>query len=271
MNFSRYIRCSCHLIRILLTVILLAVPLTAAQEGFRWFDDDDYKPYIYKDKAGNPQGIFKDLMTEIFRRLNIPLTCKLYAWKRTQVFVHNGLADGMVTVATKKRLETMVSTQPLVTSGEKIFARKDNPRIEQIKQIKSIDDLKPFRVVEVTGAGWAEEHFKDLPHMVWVPKLTSALYMLANGRVDIYVMNEFSGIETIKTMIQTPSPFQENFKKIIVCPHTLETISYSLLINKDSKWATLVPKINATIDAIKEDGTYDRIMQKYLTIDPKEP
>ncbi|NPA65222.1 MAG: amino acid ABC transporter substrate-binding protein [Epsilonproteobacteria bacterium] len=241
----------------------------AEEKAFRWYDDEDYKPYIYKDANGTAHGIFKDLMEEIFRRLNIPLECKLYPWKRTQVFVHNGQADGMVTVPTKKRLETMLSTQPLVTSGEKIFARKDNPRIDEIMAIRDIEGMKPFKVVEVVGAGWAEENFKDLPHLIWVPKLSSALYMLANGRVDIYVMNEFSGIEAIRTMMKTSSPFQENFKKIIASPHTLKEINYTLLINKDSPWAFLVPKINAIIDDIKKDGTYDKIMEKYLQITPK--
>jgi len=129
--------------------------------------------------------------------------------------------------------------------------------------------MKDFSVVEVIGSGWAEEHFKRLPRVVWVPKLDSALYMLANGRVDIYVMNEFSGIESIRTMMKRSSPFQENFKKIIVSPHTLEKIHYSLLINKNSKWSGLVPRVNAVLEAIKRDGTYDRILQRYLTIEGK--
>jgi len=253
----------------LLLLLLLLTGNGALQAGekvFRWYDDEAYKPYIYRDANGTPRGIFKDLMEEIFRRLDIPLECKLYPWKRTQVFVHNGLADGMVTVPTPKRLKTMVSSDPLVTSGEKIFARKDNPHIKEIMKIQTIDGMKPYKVVEVIGAGWAEENFKDLPHLIWVPKLTSALYMLANGRVDIYVMNEFSGVEAINSMLKRPSPFQENFQKIIASPHTLKEINYSLLINKNSPWAHLIPRINAILKEIKKDGTYDRIMKKYLRI-----
>ncbi len=257
------------LLKILLVIVMMTGAVSAEKAVFRWYDDEDYKPYIYKDNDQKCRGIFYDLMTEIFRRIDVPLNCKLYPWKRTQVLVHNGLADGMVTVATSKRLETMVATEPLVTSGEKIFARKDNPRIKQIERIRSIDGMKNFKVVEVVGAGWAEEHFKNLPNVIWVAKLSSALNMLANGRVDIYVMNEFSGVEAIRSMRNTPSPFQENFKKIIVAPHTLAKISYSLLINKDSQWSMLVPRINATLKRIKEDGTYDRIMKRYLNIDTK--
>ena len=260
-----------HTLKVILALVMLTLSLGAAEktDGFVWYDDEDYKPYIYKDENGQPQGIFKELMEEIFHRLEIPLTCKLFAWKRTQVLVHNGLADGMVTVATPKRLETMVASDPLLNSGEKVFARSDNPKIKQIKQIRTFDDLKHFSQVEVSGDGWAEGHFKGLPNVVWAPKLSSALYMLANGRVDIYVINEFSGTESIRKMMHTPSPFQENFKKIIVGPHTLETISYSLLINKTSKWADLIPKINETLEALKRDGTYDKILSKYLTIEDK--
>jgi len=267
MRFVKYRQSKLFVLKLLVLFALFSQVATAQEKTFRWFDDEDYKPYIYKDEQGKPQGIFKELMEEIFKRLNVPLHCELYPWKRTQVFVKSGLADGMVTVATKKRLETMVHTDPLVSSGEKIFARKDNPKIEQIKQIKTIEQMRDFRVVEVIGAGWSEEKFKDLPHVYWAPKLSSALYMLANGRADIYVMNEFSGIEIVRTMLQTPSPFQENFKKIIVCPNTLEKIDYTLLINKNSPWANLVPKINQILEQMKQDGTYEKIMGRYLKIE----
>jgi len=266
MNSSKFTHFNTFLFLILLFLMGTISLQAQKQQVFRWYDDEDYRPYIYKDANGSARGIFKDLMEEIFRRLNIPLECRLYPWKRTQVFVHSGRADGMVTVATKKRLQTMVSTDPLVTSGEKIFARRDNPKIDEIMNIRTIEEMKPFKVVEVIGAGWAEENFKDLPHLIWVPKLSSALYMLANGRVDIYVMNEFSGIELINSMLKKPSPFRENFRKIVASPHTLEEFNYSLLINKNSPWASLVPKINATLKEIKKDGTYDRIMKKYLQI-----
>ena len=267
MIFSKYRQSKALVIKMLLAVLLLALPLSAAEEGFRWYDDDDYKPYIYKDEKGEAKGIFKEIMEEIFHRLKIPLSCELFPWKRTQELVHNGLADGMVTVATPKRLETMLASKPLLSSGEKVFVRKDHPRIEEIKKIRTFDDLKKFTVVEVSGDGWAEGHFKGWPNVVWAPKVSSALYMIANGRVDLYVINEFSGMASIRTMLQKPSPFQENFKKIITGPHTLETITYSLLINKTSKWAGLIPRINATLDAIKRDGTYDKILSKYLSID----
>jgi len=269
MSFLQSMRYKHFITKIIWTVLVLSVSLYANKDTFTWYDDDDYKPYIYKSKEGQAKGVFKDIMEEIFRRLEIPLTCKLFPWNRTQVFVKNGLADGMVTVATKKRLETMVHTQPLISSGEKIFTKRDNPKIEEIKKIASIEELKEYRIVDVVGAGWAEEHFRDFPHMIWAPKLSSALYMLANGRVDIYVMNEFSGIEIIKSMLKTNSPFQENLKKIVICPHTLETINYSLLINKKSKWANLVPRINRILDEMKHDGTYDKIIGRYLSIDLK--
>jgi len=270
MSSSKSTKFSRSLSRLLAAMILLVGFMQAQeQKVFRWYDDEDYKPYIYRDQNGSARGIFKELMEEIFKRLKVPLECKLFPWKRTQVFVHNGLADGMVTVPTPKRLETMLASKPLLTSGEKVFVRKDHPRIEEIKKIRTFDDLKKFTIVEVSGDGWAEGHFKGLPNVVWAPKVSSALYMIANGRVDLYVINEFSGKESIRTMLKTPSPFQENFKKIITGPHTLETISYSLLINKNSPWAHLIPRINATLEEIKRDGTYDRIMKKYLSIDGK--
>ena len=75
----------------LLTLFFLAFIAFAANNpnrAFIWADDEDYKPMIYKDKNGNPAGIFNDIMTELFKRLNIPLKKAVYPWERAQKLVN---------------------------------------------------------------------------------------------------------------------------------------------------------------------------------------
>jgi len=236
-----------------------------AKDRFLWVDDEDYKPYIYKDHDGKPKGVFKDLMVEIFKRMDIPLEYQLYPWKRSQKYVQDGKADGMVTVVTKKRLEFTIPTDPLINMYEKIFTRKDNPRIKEIMNITDISQFKGFKVLEYIGAGWAEEHFKDLD-MVWVPKQTNALIMLANKRGDIYVTSEFIGISNIKDLIKANPKYANNLKKLVATKTPLTTLEFSLLIQKDSKFVDIIPKFNETLKEMKKDGTYDKIVNKYLNI-----
>jgi polar amino acid transport system substrate-binding protein len=226
-------------------------------------DDEDYSPFIYRDKDGNPTGFYKDLMDEIFRRMNIGLECEIFPWKRTQKYLSEGLADGMITTLTQKRSLLFKATDPLFTNCERVFARRDNPRIKEILAVTSIADLKPFTVVETIGSGWSEEHFKGL-NVIWAPTYSTALNMLANGRVDIYILGKEPGITDIVDRINKHVPYSEGLQNIVVGPHSLAEIPYCLLIRKDSKFIDIIPKFNRTLKNMKQDGTYKKIFDKYF-------
>jgi polar amino acid transport system substrate-binding protein len=231
--------------------------------AFKWMDDADYRPIIYLDKDNKPAGFWKDLMDEIFRRMDIPLHCELYPWKRTQKYVEEGLGDGMVTTMTTKRSARFKATDPLFVNSERVFARCDNPRIGQIMAVRSVADLKPFTIVETIGSGWSKEHFKELK-VIWAPTYTAALNLLANGRVDIYVIGKEAGMMDIVNQIRKHSPYSDGLKKIIVGEHPLAEINFCLLIRKDSPFVNIIPKFNKTLRQLKEDGTYQKIYKSYF-------
>lgn len=247
--------------------LLLAMNLQA-KEPFKWYDDEDYKPFIYKDKDGSSKGLFKDIMTEAFKRMDIPLVNRLFPWKRTQQYVKEGKADGMVTVPTKERLKIFYATDPIIIAHDKIFARKDNPKIEQIKKITGIKDFKNFKVIDYVGAGWAKEHYKGFD-VVWAPSQKNVFLMLANKRADIYLANEFVGISNIQQLIKEKPQYAKNLEKIVVLPQPITDMKFCLLIRKNSHYADIIPLFNKTLKGMKKDGTYDKILKKYLTI-PKD-
>jgi len=240
-----------------------------AQEAFIWNDDEDYKPFIYKDQNGTPKGIFKDIMFEAFKRMNIPLKCNLYAWKRTQQYIKDKKADGMITTPTKERLKFLKPTDTIIVAKERIFARKDNPRIKQIMNIKTLKEFNNYVVVDYIGAGWAKDHYKNLKNVIWVPKNTNSLLMVANKRADIYLSDEFIGVSTIKKLIKKYPQYKKNLQKLIICPHVFVKLKFSLLIRKDSKYVNIIPKFNKVLKEMKKDGTYDKILNKYLSIKDK--
>jgi len=232
--------------------------------AFIWNDDANYPPFISKNKDGKAQGVFKDIMDELFKRLNKKLVCELYPWKRAQERVKNNLADGMITVVTKKRLQFLEASDPIVTVHERVFASSENPKIQKIMDITKVSQFKDYKVVDYIGAGWAKERYKNLPHVIWAPKSSNAFLMLANGRADIYVMNDFAGIYGIQKQINKTPQYKEKLQKLIMSTHTLSTIEFRLLIRKDSSFVSLIPKINKTLKEMKKDGTYDSILGKIL-------
>ena len=229
-------------------------------KAFHWVDDEDYPPLIYRGKDGNPAGIFYEIMTEAFHRLSIPLKVELYPWVRAQKIVIEGKADGMVTVLTKERKKFFLGSDPILLVCEHIFLNKNNPHIKEIMAIRSLEEVKPFRVVEVIGAGWTKENLNGF-NITWVPSMDSAFNMLIKGRVDIYIANSFVGSFFIRKKIKEGSSSSEEFKNIIINPYPLKTIAFRLLVRKGSPFVGIIDKFNKIIHQMQMDGTIQHIIK----------
>lgn len=256
-------------------VLPLLLPLLASAQGgaagagkdraFHWIDDEDYYPFISKNDRGEPVGIYYDIMTEIFRRLGVPLRVELYPWKRAQKLIADGEGDGMITALTRERSKLFLATEPIYNVSERAFARVDNPRIREILAIRDIRDLEGFRIVDTIGSGWAEEHLKDLD-IVWAPSYRSAIHMLAKGRVDIYLLGKYPGMAALQKLIEEEGdPYNRDLKKIVPGPHQLAVVHYSLLIRKNSPHAALIPRIDRILDQMKKEGVYQAILDRYFS------
>ena len=236
---------------------------TAGAATFHWIDDEDYAPFISRGEDGAPVGLYRDIMIEAFRRLGIPLSVELYPWKRAQKYVEEGRGDGMITALTEKRRARFLATDPIYIVDERVFTQRDNPRIKEIMTIKTIDGLRGFKLVDTIGAGWAEENFKGLD-VIWASSHSSALNLLASGRVDIYVLGKYPGLVDIRRRIAENVPYSEGLRKLVVGPHTLHEVYYSLLIRKNSPFASIIPEFNRVLKAMWDDGSYQAILDRHL-------
>ncbi len=251
----------------LLACLLLALVLTpnfvdaGNIKAFHWVDDEDYPPLIYRGTDGKPAGIFYEIMTTAFHRLDIPLKVEVYPWVRAQKVVADGKADGMVTILTDARKPFFLGSDPILLVSEHIFVNRNNPRIKEIMSIRSLKEIRPFKVVEVIGAGWTKENLKGFD-ITWVPNMDSAFNMLIKGRVDIFMANSFIGIYFIKKKIKEENPFSEDYKSIITNPYPLKTIAFRLLVRKDSPFAKILEDFNKIIHQMQMDGTIQHILEK---------
>ncbi len=254
------------IVSMLLLLLFSTTGEAATPDGtrsFHWIDDEDYYPFIYRDNQGKAAGIYRDIMEEIFRRLDVPLSVDVYPWKRTQKYVFEGKGDGMITAMTRERSRNFLATDPIYIINEHTFARRDNPRIAQIQAARSVQDLKGFRIVETIGSGWSEENFKDLD-VTWVPSFESGIRMLAAGRVDIFVLGKYPGLIKIHQRIEQSVSYADDLKMIVPSPAPLVQLPYSLLIRKDSPFVDIIPRINRILGQMKRDGSYQKILDRYL-------
>lgn len=246
---------------ILLVFVLMPHSANASnKKAFHWVDDTDYPPLIYRTSEGKPAGIFYQIMTEAFHRLSIPLKLDTYPWLRSQKIVKEGKGDGMVTVLTKKRKRFFVGSDPILLVSEHIFVNENNPRVKEIMSIRSLEEIKKYRVVETLGSGWTEEQLKGFD-ITWVPSMDSAFKMLIKNRVDIFISNGYVGAAFLQKKIKEGGLIAEGYKSIITNPYPLRTVAFRLLIRKDSPFVKILDDFNNTIHQMQMDGTIRHIIE----------
>ena len=103
--------------------------------------DNDYPPYIFLDKNGNPQGIVKDLWSLWERRTGIHVDLRPMEWSQALATMKSGQADVIDTIFdTPERRAFYDFSKPYASLNVNIFFRKD------LSGITDADSLKGFTV-----------------------------------------------------------------------------------------------------------------------------
>ncbi len=101
--------------------------------------------------------------------MGIPVQFKDLPWKRAQIIVQVGDANGFITLPTPKRLE---------------YAEVGNV---PMARIQTLSDLHGYQLLTYLGNGWAEKNLADLDVDFGVDSLKETLLKLAKKRVGILV------------------------------------------------------------------------------------
>lgn len=216
----------------------------------------NYPPYCWINAVGQAQGIYVDIINEVVHdRMGIPVVYHEYAWNVAQKLVKDGKADAFITVPTPERRQyTEISTEPLISDVSVMFTQKNNKRLEAIRKITSISELKDFKLLDYTGSGWAKEHLAGFD-IEWFPGVKQVLIELASDKGDIFVQTSLLTNYNIKalnledTLIEIPTP--------------LDQIDFYLCIGKNSSYVHILPEFDRIIKEMKQDGTLQKIVDKY--------
>lgn len=217
-------------------------PAPARPVTFRMVYFGDFAPFSQLDGNGRVQGMFVEAADTILHdKLGQGVDHQAYPWARAQAMVRGGDADGFMTVPTSERLSyVLASARPVFTFPICIIAASDNQRLHELRQVRRLEDLKPFRVGHYIGSGWADANLRSLGlDIQWAADLTGAMRLVANGRVDALVDNAVS----VRLRLSN-SEFQS---RLIELPNTLATQSYHLCIGRSSPFADLMPQVDAIL------------------------
>lgn len=209
---------------------------------FRMVYFGDFAPFSQVDANGRVRGLFVDAIDHILRDgLGLTVQHQAFPWARAQAMVRSGEADGFCTVPTPERSSyTLISQRSVRDAPVRIIAASDNPRLDELRAVRTLTDLRPFRIGKYIGSGWAEANLRPLGLSIQdAADLTGALRLVANGRVDAVV----DGVDSMRLRLSMP----EFHGKLLELPTNLDWQRFHLCVGMNSPHAGLMEQIDAVM------------------------
>jgi polar amino acid transport system substrate-binding protein len=173
----------------------LALLACAAAEAapLRIISGSNFPPLIEEQPEGM-RGLLPDVLNEVLPRCSDGAPqIRGVPWNRALAIIQAGEADAIATVATKERLVQLEASRvPVLVSPFRVYAARDNPRIDQLRRVTSLSELAGFKVGSYSGNGWVHENLNGFHVDYSATSQSLTLQMLAHQRFDVVIENEYA-------------------------------------------------------------------------------
>ena len=215
---------------------------------------DTYPPYIYLNNDGTPAGIDVEIATEAFRRMGYAARFEVIDWEQKTALVESGAIDCIWGCFSMQGRETLYQwAGPYMVSRQVVAVNADS-------SIQSLSDLAG-KTVMVQSTTKPEGIFLSgsdprIPQTVEVFSIEdrSVQYaMLACGYVDAIAAHETAILQYMK----------DNYAVFRILEEPLLVTGLGVAFAKNDSRG-LDHQLNDTFAQMREDGTLERIVGKYL-------
>ena len=215
---------------------------------------DTYPPYIYLNNDGTPAGIDVEIATEAFRRMGYAARFEVIDWEQKTALVESGAIDCIWGCFSMQGRETLYRwAGPYMVSRQVVAVNADS-------SIQSLSDLAG-KTVMVQSTTKPEGIFLSgsdprIPQTVEVLSIEdrSVQYaMLACGYVDAIAAHETAILQYMK----------DNNAAFRILEEPLLVTGLGVAFAKNDSRG-LDHQLNDTFAQMREDGTLERIVGKYL-------
>ncbi|MFT5718986.1 MAG: polar amino acid transport system substrate-binding protein [Oleiphilaceae bacterium] len=252
------------MLRGLLPALFLSFfPILSLGQTFDIVGDDDYPPFTYYDKDSQLKGIDIELFKEVANRLDIQINIKLVPWKRLLKMTKEGdIVGSFALFKTPEREGFSLFTYPIHYSTFKLFTTKNHAL-----SYTNIKDLYGKRIGIEAGFVINDEFDQASARgditLIQVFSFDDAFRRLLKNGIDAFVGNDLVVHYKLKHKYTTA----KNIPNIIALPKPLKqergayfVLSKEFPLNDKLLWKT---RFTDTLKAMEEDGTRQRIFEKY--------
>ncbi|MBP1850946.1 transporter substrate-binding domain-containing protein [Rhizobium halophytocola] len=245
--------------RVLAAVSLAALSLAAGQafadgENYVIGTDSTYPPFEYVDASGNFLGFDMDIGRALCEEMKAECTIVSNDW------------DGIIPALQAKKFDMILSSMSITAEREKEVDFTDKyyntppavavPKDSDIKDVAGLASKTIGAQSSTTHANYVEAHMKDSELKLY-PSADEYKLDLSNGRIDAVVDDIVVLTEWVKSedgaccKILTALPIDEE----------INGKGAGIAVRKGDP---LKEKLNKAIAAIRENGTYKKIQDKYF-------
>ncbi len=246
-------------ILILIITLSFSVSIFAQSVKNIKFMTENYPPFNFKEN-GNLQGISVDLLTAAMKKIDPTFNhskIELLPWARGYKIVQNEKNTCLFAMTRTEARENLFKwAGPLAPALIVLTAKKSN----HIK-INSIDDLKKYNIgtiIEDVGEQLLNEKGisnDKLDRIGGTNAINISIKKLDKGRIDLFSYDS----NVLKWKIKQNGLNPNDYETVYV----LKKGKLSFAFNKNTP-DKVVNQIQKAIDEVKKDGTYQKILDKYL-------
>ncbi len=241
-------------------VMVFAVLITAfpvcAQEPMKFAYADTAMPTCWKEDK-RMYGILIDIVNEaVQKRMGLPVSHQGHPWARCQHLVKQGNVDALVTNGPLRREWAEHGNETVISFDQKLFVKAGGPKLDQLKKVKSLGDLRPFKLGIHRGDGWNKKNVVDKNFSTHLATDHDMLFkLLAKGRVDAVIYEHYVAAYNIRKI-----GLQD---QILELPVVIFSIPFHLVVGKKSPYTKIIPQFDETIREMKQDGSLQKILDQY--------
>jgi len=205
------------------------------------------------------KDLIENILDELFARVNISYSFQQLPSERALRNADLGLDDGDAVRVFE--VEEMYSHLHRV--NEHFFTASFSAfYIDKSLAINTVDDMKHKNVGIVNGTKMAQKFVRDnkFTKVVKVVSYEEALLKLLDKKIDIIILNHRSASSVIRDM---------HLEDIIV-EHKPSLIQKKMYLYLHKKHEKIIPHLEIELKKMKADGSYQKIIQKYLEQFPSE-
>lgn len=249
----------CRLIAVIFIMSIIAGTFVscAGEEAFTVGFDAEFPPYGYKDESGEYVGFDLDLAEEVCERNGWKLKKQPIDWDSKDMELKSGNIDCIWNGFTMDGREQLYTWSSAYVDNSQVVVVKSGSGIEKLSDLKGkvvVVQTDSSALAAFTGEGASEENvalaesFEDLQQ---VSDYNSAFMNLDSGSADAVCMD----IGVAKYEIEMRG---EGF---VMLDEHVSSEQYGIGFKKGNK--ELRDKVEATLQDMLEDGTFNEIAEKW--------